>query len=222
MPGGGYPPLKKGMPASMSNPKRFSLLLYGEWMRPMAVPAFCIMAILFVLWAISLLGMLPEHLGGSRPVQDILLGAAAIATFLLWGIVVILPRLSYVECRSDYLVMRIGFLRLIVSYSRVRTTRSVLHGQIHSPKTQPRSRRALAIRMAPWQSVAIELTSYPMAFFLLRAMTHPFLFLGDQPGFLFAVEDWMGLDQSIEEARAAWIAKRKTSDKPPRLWGLLE
>jgi hypothetical protein len=206
----------------MSKPKRFPLLLYREWMRPMAVPAFCIMVLLIVLWVIALLGMLPEQWGGSRPAQDILLGVAAIATFLLWVIVVVQPRLSYVECRADYLVLRIGFLRLIVSYSRVRTTRSVLHGQIHSPQAQPRSRRALARRMAPRQSVAIELTSYPMAFFLLRAMTHPFLFLGGQPGFLFAVEDWMGLDQSIEEARATWLAKRKTPDKPTRLWGLLE
>jgi hypothetical protein len=188
----------------------------------MAAPAFCIMVILFVLWVIALLGLLPEHLGGSRQTQDILLGVATIATFLLWGIVTVLPRLSFVECRSDFLALRIGFLRLVVSYSRVRTTRSVLHGQIHPPKAQPRSRRGLAARLASIQSVAIELTSYPMAFFLLRAMTHPFLFLGDQPGFLFAVEDWMGLDRCIEEARAAWLAKRKTSDKPPRLWGLLE
>src|SRR4030042_6910893 len=101
--------------------------------------------------------------------------------------------MAHVQCQPDYLLLQVGILRVIVSYSRVRTSHSVQHGQIHNPKTQPRARQKMAVRMALKQCVALELTSYPMAFFLLRALTHPFLFLGKEPGFLFGVEDWMGL-----------------------------
>jgi hypothetical protein len=201
----------------MSAKKRYPLLLYREWIRPLSPPILAIAVVLTALCALSLTGRLPEHMRTSIPAQSPLLGLAAVAAFLLWLFVKRLPHAAYVQCRPDYLLLQLGFLRLIVSYSRVRTTRSVLHGQIHPPASQPRSRRALARKLAGRQCVAVELTSYPMAFFLLRAMTHPFLFLGAQPGFLFAVEDWMGLDREVGEMNAELVARRKDAAKPPRL-----
>jgi len=186
-------------------------------MRPFVVPTFFIAVILIALWAAVGTGWLPANAGISRSSQDLLLGIAALVALGLWLIVALLPRAAFVQCLPDYLLLRVGFLRLIVSYSRLRTSRTVQHGQIHSPSNQPPFRRALAKRMALLQSVEIDLTSYPMAFFLLRALTHPFLFKGEEPGFLFAVEDWMGLGRDLEEKHSAWLARRKDSDKPQRL-----
>ncbi len=191
-------------------------MLYREWIRPLSLPILAIAVVLTAVWLFTLTGRLPEHMGGSVPAQSPLLGMAAGITILLWLFVLRLPHAPYVQCLPEYLLLQLGFLRLIASYSRVRTTRSVLHGQIHPPASQPRSRRALALRLARKQSVAVELTSYPMAFFLLRALTHPFLFLGEQPGFLFAVEDWMGMGREVEEMNAALVAMRKDAGKPPR------
>ncbi len=204
----------------MAADKRYPLLLYREWMRPFIVPTFFVAAILIALWAVVGTGWLPANVGISRSAQDLLLLIAALVAVGLWLIVALLPRASFVQCLPDYILLRVGFLRLIVSYSRVRTSRSVLHNQIYSPSSQPRSRRALAKRMALKQCVAIELTSYPMAFYLLRALTHPFLFLGEEPGFLLAVEDWMGLGRDLEEKHSAWLARRKDAGKQPRLGAL--
>ncbi len=204
----------------MSADKRYSLLLYREWMRPFPLPIFAIGLILTVFWIVARSGWLPEHMGISVPAQGPLLGLAAGITFLLWLIVLILPRMAYVQCLPDYLLLQVGLFRLIVSYSRVRASHSVQHGQIHDPKTQPRSRRKLAVRMALKQCVAIELSTYPMAFFLLRNLTHPFLFLGEEPGFLFAVEDWMGLDREVDEKHAALLSKKRDAGKQPRLGAL--
>jgi hypothetical protein len=206
------------MPAS----KRYPLLLYREWIRPLALPLLAITVVMTALWAFSLTGLLAEYTEAVVPTQRTLLGLAALISFLAWVFVLRLPRAAYVQCLPEYLLLQLGFLRLNISYSRVRTTRSVLHGQIHPPAAQPRSCRKLAKRMAGWQCVAVELTSYPMAFFLLRAQTHPFLFIGDQPGFLFAVKDWMGLDREVEERNAALVAKRKDAARPPRLGGLFQ
>src|SRR4030042_3199146 len=173
--------------------KRYPLILYRIWMRPLSLPILSLAVVLSLFWIIGRLGGFPESLGISGPARSPLIGLAAGIAFLAWMIVQILPRLAYVQCHPDYLLLRIGLLKLIVSYTRLRTSRSVQHGQIHSPKSQPSSRRALAVRMALKQSVAIELTSFPTAFFLLRALTHPFLFIGEQPGFLFTVDDWMSL-----------------------------
>jgi hypothetical protein len=204
----------------MSASKRYPLLLYREWMRPFPLPIVSVAVVLVLLWISGLFKIFPGESGLSDAARNPLLGIAAAILFGLWAAVKILPHLAYVQCQPEYLLLRAGVLRLIVSYSRLRTSRSVLHAQIHTPKTQPRSRRALAAKMALKQCVAIELTSYPMAFFLLRALTHPFLYLGTQPGFLFAVEDWMSLSREVEERHAAWLAKRKDAGKQPRLGAL--
>jgi hypothetical protein len=201
------------MPAN----KRYPLLLYREWLRPLSAPTLAIAVVLILFWVTAQAGLLPEHSGMSAPAQSPLLGMAAGIAFLSWLVVARLPHTAYVQCLPEYLLLHFAFLRLVVSYSRVRTTRSVLHGQVHPPASQPRSRRALAARLAGKQCVAIELMSYPKAFFLLRAQTHPFLFLGEQPGFLFAVEDWMGLDREVQAMNAELVARRKDAGKPPRL-----
>jgi hypothetical protein len=201
----------------MATDKRYPLILYREWMRPFALPAFCIAAALIILWMAAGTGRLPEAMGITRSARDLLLGIAALVALGLWLIVSLLPRAAFVQCLPDYLLLRVGFLRLIVSYSRLRGSRTMQHSQIYSPSNQPRSRRTLAKRMALKQCVAIDLTSYPMAFYLLRALTHPFLFLGDEPGFLLAVEDWMGLGRDLEEKHSAWLARRKDSGKSQRI-----
>ncbi|MBN1438198.1 MAG: hypothetical protein JW929_02220 [Anaerolineales bacterium] len=204
----------------MSVQKRYPLILYREWMRSFSFPILFLMSILGVLWAAALSGWLPEHVGVYAEAQAPVLGAATGIAFVLWLTVLILPHLAYVQCHPDYLLLRTGPLRLIVSYSRVRTSRSVQHLQIHSPKTQPRAHRKLAVRLALTQCVAIELTSYPSGFFLLRALSHPFLFLGDEPGFLFAVKDWMGLNREVDEKHAALLARKRDAQKQPRLGAL--
>jgi hypothetical protein len=205
----------------MASEKRYPLILYAEWMRPLRGPTF-ILAILFAgLCVAAFTGFLQRAGVALDPLANALLGVAALAAAALWLMVVILPRAAYVTCKPDFLFIRIGFLRLVVSYARVRNARTVQHGQIHNPASQPLTRRAMAVRMALLQCVALELTSYPMAFFLLRALTHPFLFTGREPGFLFAVRDWMGLGRELDEARAARIGRRKDSTKPRRLMEML-
>jgi hypothetical protein len=205
----------------MASPKRYPLILYRIWMHPYSFPILSISLLLFLFWVIGLTGGFPESLRISGPARSPLIGLAAGIALFAWLIVQILPRTAYVQCHPDYLLLRIGLMKINVSYSRFRTSRSVQHGQIHSPKSQPASRRALAARMALKQSVAIELTSFPEAFFLMRALTHPFLFLGDQPGFLFAVADWMTLGREVEERHSEMLAKKRDAGKQPRLGALV-
>jgi hypothetical protein len=197
----------------MKSETRYPLLVYREWMRPIRIPAFGLTLCLLAAWLASMASVFRD----APPWTEILLGAAFGAAFLLWLAAVILPRTTFVTCRPEYVLIRIGLLRLAVSYARVRIARTVLHGQIHPPKEEPRSLRRLAMRLAPRHSVALELTSYPTAFFLLRALTHPFFFLGQEPGFLFAVEDWMGLGRELEQGRAAWLEKRRDSGRHRRI-----
>lgn len=201
----------------MASEKRYPLIVYEEWMRPLRMPAFLMAVCLAGLWLAASTGILQRMGVAPTALAGALLALAALAAAILWMAVMLLPRTAFVICRPDYLLVRIGLLRLIVSYARVRISRTVQHGQIHHPASQPRTRRALAVRLALTQCIALELTSYPMAFFLLRALTHPFFFLGREPGFLFAVQDWMGLGRKLDEARAAWLGRRRDSTKPRRL-----
>lgn len=202
------------------NHKRYPLILYREWMRPFPPPLFLIAALLTGLWAAARLNLLPLSPELAADAGSPLIAAAAAVAAVLGVIVLVLPAMAYVRCLPDYLLLQLGLLRLAVSYARVRTSRSVLHGQIHAPASQPSARRALARKLAGRQCVAVELTSYPAAFFLLRALAHPFLFLGDQPGFLFAVDDWMTLDREVDEAHAELLEKRRAAARQPRLGAL--
>jgi hypothetical protein len=199
------------------NHKRYPLILYREWMRPLTVTLFLIAALLAGFWAAARLTLLPLSPELAADAGSPLIAAAAALAAVFGVIVLVLPAMAYVRCLPDYLLLQVGVLRMKVSYSRMCTSRSVLHAQVHSPDAQPAARRALARKLAGRQCVAIELTSYPAAFFLLRALAHPFLFLGDQPGFLFAVEDWMGLDREAGERHADLLAKRREVARPPRL-----
>lgn len=205
----------------MTNPKRYPLLLYREWMRPLRLPLFLLAFTLVVLYLVAFVGRLPIERTMLGPIPYPLLALAALAIAVLWGIVRSLPNAAFVECRPEYLLVQIAWLRLIVSYTRVRSTRTVQHRQIHPPAQQVRALRALAARMANQECVVLELSSYPMAYSLLRALAHPFFFIGEEPGFLFAVEEWMGLGRDVEATRSSWLARRKERAKPPRLGGLL-
>jgi len=197
----------------MASETHYPLVVYREWMRPLRLPAFAIAFCLAAFGLAAYAGALP----GATPLEIILLGAAAAAAFGLWLAAVLLPRAAFVACRPDSVMVRIGLLQLVVSFARVRQARTVQHAQIHSPRSVARSLRALAIRLALRQCIALELTSYPTAFFLLRALTHPFFFLGDTPGFLFAVDDWMGLGRELEQGRASWLEKRHATGKHRRI-----
>jgi hypothetical protein len=205
----------------MASEKHYPLIVYQEWMRPLRTPAFLMAVCLAGFWLAAFTGILQRTGLAMTALAETLLAVAASAAVILWMAVVLLPRTAFVICRSDYLLVRFGLLRLIVSYARVRNARAVQHGQIHPPASVPRTRHALAVRLAPKQCIALELTSYPMAFFLLRALTHPFFFLGSEPGFLFAVQDWMGLGRELDEARAAWHGRKRDSTKPRRLAEIL-
>jgi hypothetical protein len=205
----------------MASENRYPLILYQETMRPLKIPAFLILILFAGLCVAVFTGLLQKAGVAVAPLTDVLIVLATFAALVLWLIVVILPRASYVACKPDFLLLRIGLFRLVVSYARVRTARTVRHAQIHDPAGEPLTRRAMAVRMALRQCVALELSSYPKAFFLLRALAHPFLFLGREPGFLFAVRDWMGLGRELDEARAAWLGRRKDSTKPRRLVEML-
>jgi hypothetical protein len=197
----------------MASEKHYPLIVYREWMRPIRIPAFGLALCLLAVWLASLAGAIRDL----PPLAEILLGVAAGAAFALWLLAALLPRTAYVACRPDAVLVRIGLLRLIVSYARVRSARTVQHGQIHDPKNVSRASRALAVRLALRQCIALELTSYPIAFFLLRALTHPFLFLGNAPGFLFVVDDWMGLGRELEQGRSTWLDQRRNTGKGRRI-----
>jgi hypothetical protein len=201
--------------------KKHALILYREWMRPLRLPSFFAVMGLGLLWAGFGFGFLAQVAlpGGMR---DLLLPIAFFTALAMWILVLWMPRRVFVQCLEDRMLIQLGVLRMHISYMRIRTSRAVQHGQIHSPSAQPFSRQALAVRMALRQCILVELVSYPLAFSLLRAFAHPFLFIGKEPGFLFAVEDWMGLGRDVEQAHSAWLERKKEASRPRRrLEGIL-
>jgi hypothetical protein len=200
--------------------KRYSLSLYQEWMKPLRLPSFLAAAGLAIVFIASQINVLPDDLLRSDS-RNALLSIATLAAFLVWILVLFLPRMSFVQCLDDRMLLQIGMLRTSISYGLIRTSHSVQHAQIFPPDRQPASRRFLAERLASRQSILVELNAEPVAYSLLRTFSHPFLFVAEPVGFLFAVNNWMGLDRDIDQARSTWQMRRKDTPLPRRLEGFL-
>jgi hypothetical protein len=188
----------------MAMPKPHRLLLYERQANGLRAPA---LLITLAAGALSLWG--PGPLGNLQ--FRVSLAAVAVIGLIIYIYAVLAPRLSFVQCRPNYLLLSTPFFRLNISYSRVRTTRPI-------PFSPPQVGWGEGGLVAPFRGrtqVALDLNRYPISvrwlkFFLMRYLV-PDNFLG----FQFLVADWMGLSRDIEGQRAEWGARQLNKGREP-------
>ncbi|HLV44193.1 MAG TPA: hypothetical protein VKY39_04515 [Aggregatilineales bacterium] len=148
-----------------------------------------------------------EHLWLNRTLVLAIIGL----NLLLYGLITIVARGSFVEARRNALRVRAGLLPLNISYARVRQLRlGQVSGQLPPDRLRNRD-YALLEPLLPLACTVIDLKSWPRE--PIRRLWDKFLFTPDRKSLLFIVEDAMLLNQQIDSAMAAWQARVRGRDR---------
>jgi len=142
------------------------------------------------------------------------LGGAVILT----GLVMLSMRKSaYVQPLQDHLRLVTPFLRLKVSYRRVRRTATANMWALFPPKSMRGWKRDIVAPLGKMTAVVVELSAYPMPPAALRFFLSPFFFKDQTPHFVILVDNWMGFSTELESMRVNVDASAPESLRDPSL-----
>lgn len=125
-------------------------------------------------------------------------------------------RMAWVQCKPDHLRIQTPFYPLAVSYGRIKVVHPQTFAQVFNPAREKMARRRW---LGPYWGrtvLVMELTQYPLSRAWLRLWFSPYLLNPGVPGFVFLVEDWMGLSIRLEESRTAWETRRAAQRREAR------
>jgi hypothetical protein len=125
-------------------------------------------------------------------------------------------RMAWVQCKPDHLRIQTPFYPLAVSYGRIKVVHPQDFAQVFNPAREKRARRRWLRPYWGRTVLVMELTQYPLSRAWLRLWFSPYLLNPGVPGFVFLVEDWMGLSIRLEESRTAWETRRAAQRREAR------
>ena len=123
---------------------------------------------------------------------------------------------AYVQAFSDHLRLVTPFLRLNISYRRIRRTYSSEMGLLFQPKRMEAWKRELVSPLAAKPAIILELTRFPVSQAALRLFVSPFFFPDKTPCLALLVPDWIAFSTELESWRGAW---QDASHQPPETPG---
>lgn len=118
-------------------------------------------------------------------------------------------KMSYIQPRSSYLLLVTPFLRLKISYRRIKRVYPVDMLQLFPPSRQSWTQQRFLAPFYGKTAVALALKGYPLSPFLLRFFLPPQFFLPKATGFVLMVEDWMGLSAAVDTSVGTWQDQRR-------------
>jgi hypothetical protein len=178
--------------------KRYPLVIYsrmiGRWWPAVAVLGLALVALAWPLYRDPFMRLAePWRWQGMAG-----LGAGV----LLAGLLMFSVRKSaYVQLFNDHLRLITPFLRLKISYRRLRRTATANMWALFPPKSMRGWKRDIVEPLGKMTAVVIELTAYPMPPAALRFFLSPFFFKDQTPHFVILVENWMGFSTELESMR---------------------
>lgn len=137
----------------------------------------------------------------------LLAGSAVALGFAIFAFIA--RQTAYVQPHKDHLRLVTPFLRLNISYRRIRSAHPAAFQQLFPPGKASWSQRSLLDPFYGRTAVVVDLTSYPMSPILLRFFLSPQMFSPQSPGFVLLVPDWMDFSTELDSFRSAWMQTQK-------------
>lgn len=195
--------------------KRHRLLLYRRTMDRLWIATLILGLLLGAIWLWFWVSDTPILDPGNE--IWLLAGSAVSLGFTLFAF--ISRQAAYVQPRLDHLRLVTPFLRLSISYKRIRNVHPAAFQQLFPPGKASWAQRSLLDPFYGRTVVVVELTSYPMSPFLLRLFLSPQMFSPQSSGFVFVVPDWMAFSTEVDSFRTSWMqARKRRSSKRSRGW----
>ena len=142
---------------------------------------------------------------------DTLLLAGAVLALILTVFFFLARYMSYVQPYEKYLKVVTPFLRMNLSYRRMRSVRPVLVQQIFPKADSKRSQRNALEPFYGKTAVIIELKKFPVNESMLRVFLPSTMFTRQFTGLVLIVPDWMKLSTEIDTYRG--LQSRSIKDR---------
>lgn len=118
-------------------------------------------------------------------------------------LLLLLRKSAYIQPFSDHLRLATPFLRLNISYKRLRRTSSANMGALFPPKSVSKWQAEIIEPIAKMTVIVLELNAFPMSQSSLRLFLSPLFFKDKTPHFVILVNDWMRFSTELESMRAS-------------------
>lgn len=129
------------------------------------------------------------------------------------GGLVLLRSMAYVQPYSDHLRLVSPFLKVKISYKRIRSTTSVGMASLFPRAKLSFTQRDFLEPLLPLTALLVELNGLPVPQKMMRRYFSAYLFKDRTPHLVLLVGDWMKLSAEIESLRyGGEVARRKVAD----------
>jgi hypothetical protein len=111
---------------------------------------------------------------------------------------------AYVQPFPDHFRLATPFLRLNISYRRIRQTTSAEFQQLFPPGKRSRRIREMLRPLASRTVVVVELNAFPVSRNMLRLFLAPYFFPDKTPRLALLVPDWIAFSTELDSMRSTW------------------
>jgi hypothetical protein len=133
-------------------------------------------------------------------------------SFIFSLFLIFIRKSAYVQPHENHLRLVTPFLRLNISYRRIRRTYTAELQQLFPPKRSSRWNRELLRPLANRTVIILELTSFPVSRTTLRFFLSPIFFPDTTPRLALLVSDWIHFSNELESQRGS--AKDNPDENP--------
>ena len=138
-----------------------------------------------------------------------LLGGIGVLAILIGFFFLIIKQFAYVQPSPNYLKLVTPFMRINISYKRIRKTAVTEMHYLFPKKSLSGWMQEIFAPLATRTALVLELTGYPVSPKLLRLFLSRFFFKDQTPHLVILVKDWMHFSAELESMRSG------TEPNPP-------
>jgi hypothetical protein len=137
--------------------------------------------------------------------SNIWITVTALLSFIICGFAFFTRFMAYVQARESALMLYTPFLRLKISYRRIRSVHPVLLQQLFPPDKSSWAQQNFLEPFYGLTALVVDLRGYPMDPVLLRLFLPGQMFSPRSTGFVLMVKDWMKLSTEFDSLHGAWL-----------------
>lgn len=130
-----------------------------------------------------------------------------VGVFLIFvGLIMLFMRKSaYVRPYEGYLRLVTPFLRMNISYKRLRRATSSNMGSLFPPSSVSKWQAEIVGPIAKMTALVLELNAFPISRNVLSFFLSPLFFKDKNPNLVILVDDWMSFSSELESMRTSGV-----------------
>ena len=182
--------------------KRHRLLIYQRVMDRLW-PATLVLGLMVVAmwwWGGDIFPLLPE------PFDTLILAGGTVLVTLAF-LMFLMRSMAYVQVCTDHLRVATPFIRLKISFRRIRTTHPLEFHQLFPLSKAGWAERRLLEPFYGKTVLAVGLSEFPIRQSVLRLFLPRVMFSTQAKGLVLLVRDWMALSTELESYMGVWLQK---------------